>query len=162
MHSTHIPLKVSFYGHFGSANAGNESTLLAILARLRAISTETTFRCICSLPEVVVERDGIDAVPITTRAAKIWDRRRPLSRRVPMAFVELEHDRVYPDLVFGLPDAFLSCERERSERTRRVAKCVGNPMIETGVRHGPVLPGAGRESGDVLAPTRASQPLELP
>ena len=87
MRSTHKPLKVSFFGHFGSSNSGNESTLLAILSRLRALSPESEFRCICTNPEAVVARDGIEAVPITTRVARIWDRDVPLARRVPMAFV---------------------------------------------------------------------------
>lgn len=87
MRTAHKPLKVSFFGHFGSPNAGNESTLLAILARLRSLSPDGEFRCICTLPEVVAARDGIEAVPITTRVAKLWDRGIPLSRRVPMALV---------------------------------------------------------------------------
>lgn len=86
--STHKPLKVSFFGHFGSANSGNESTLLTILSRLRALSPpESEFRCICTNPGAVVARDGIEAVPITTRVARIWDRDLPLARRVPMAFI---------------------------------------------------------------------------
>ena len=87
MRSTHKPLKVSFFGHFGSPNPGNESTLLAILSRLRSLFPESEFRCICTNPEAVVARDGIEAVPITTRVARIWDRDIPLARRVPMAFV---------------------------------------------------------------------------
>lgn len=87
MRSTHKPLKVSFFGHFGSANSGNESTLLAILLRLRSLSPESEFCCISTNPEAVVARYGIEAVPITTRVARIWDRDIPLARRVPMAFV---------------------------------------------------------------------------
>jgi polysaccharide pyruvyl transferase WcaK-like protein len=85
--SGHKPLKVSFFGHFGSSNSGNESTLLSILARLRALSPESEFRCICTNPETVAARDGIEAVPITTRAARIWDRDVPLLQRAATAFV---------------------------------------------------------------------------
>ena len=46
-------------------------------------------RCICTIPETVVARDGIDAIPISTRDVKIWDRTLPLTRRVPMAFAGL-------------------------------------------------------------------------
>jgi polysaccharide pyruvyl transferase WcaK-like protein len=81
------PRKVSFFGHFGSHNIGNESTLLAILSRLRSRFPESEFCCICTNPDAVVARDRIDAVPITSRAARIWDRDIPLARRVPMAFV---------------------------------------------------------------------------
>lgn len=87
MRSTHKPLKVSFFGHFGSTNHGNESTFLAMLSRLRSLQPESRFQCICTNPEAVVARDGIEAAPITTRVAKIWDRGLPLVRRVPMAFV---------------------------------------------------------------------------
>ena len=85
--ATHKPLKLTFFGNFGSANSGNESTLIAILARLRSISPDTEFQCICPNPEAVVARDGIEAVAITTRVARIWDRDIPLTRRVPTAFV---------------------------------------------------------------------------
>jgi polysaccharide pyruvyl transferase WcaK-like protein len=81
------PLKVSFFGNFGSLNHGNESTLLAILSRLRSLSPESEFCCICTNPDAVVARDGIDAVPITSRTVRIWDQDIPLVRRVPMAFV---------------------------------------------------------------------------
>jgi polysaccharide pyruvyl transferase WcaK-like protein len=87
LRSTYKPLKVSFYGHFGSANSGNESTLLAILSRLRSLSPESEFLCICTNPAVVVARDGIEAAPITTRVQRIWDGEVPLVKRVPMAFV---------------------------------------------------------------------------
>ena len=81
-----LPLKVSFFGHFGSANSGNESTLLAILSRLRALFPEAEFRCICTNPESFAARDGIEAVPITSRTAKIWDRDIPVAKRVLLAF----------------------------------------------------------------------------
>jgi len=81
------PMKVSFFGHFGSSNSGNESTLLAILDRLRTLSPESRFSCICLNPDVVAARDGIEGVPITTKVARIWDRDVPLARRVPAAFV---------------------------------------------------------------------------
>src|ERR1700756_3194189 len=81
------PMKFTLFGHFGSPNSGNESTLIAILARLRAFFPESEFLCICSDPAVVVARDGIEAVSTTTRAGEIWNRERPLARRMPMAFV---------------------------------------------------------------------------
>jgi polysaccharide pyruvyl transferase WcaK-like protein len=80
-------MKISFFGHFGSSNTGNESTLLAILTRLRAFSQASKFSCICLNPDVVVARNGIDAVQISTKVARIWDRQVPLAKRVPLAFV---------------------------------------------------------------------------
>lgn len=82
-------MNISLFGHFGSPNIGNESTLLATLARLRARFPDSELRCICTIPETVVARDGIDAIPISTRTVKLWDRSLPLSRRVPLAFAGL-------------------------------------------------------------------------
>jgi hypothetical protein len=47
------------------------STLIAILSRLRALFPEAEFTCICLNHEAVVARDGIDAVQITTKVARI-------------------------------------------------------------------------------------------
>lgn len=102
MRSTHKPLKVSFFGHFGTLNLGNESTLFAIVSRLRARYPESELRCICTNPEAVVAREGIEAIAITTRS-RIWDREIPLPRRVPLAFVGvgaefLQYARVFRKL----------------------------------------------------------------
>jgi polysaccharide pyruvyl transferase WcaK-like protein len=79
------PLRVSFFGHFGSANSGNESTLLAIVSRLRALFPDGQFRCICTHPDTLVTTSGIEALPITSRDGRIWDRRIPFARRLPLA-----------------------------------------------------------------------------
>ena len=78
-------VKISFFGHFGTLNTGNESTLIATLTRLRSLYPDAEFCCICTGPQSVTLRDGIDAVPITTRAVRIWDRERPLYVRLGMA-----------------------------------------------------------------------------
>jgi polysaccharide pyruvyl transferase WcaK-like protein/chemotaxis methyl-accepting protein methylase len=79
-------MKITFFGHFGSPNPGNESTLIAILARLRSLYPDGEFRCICTNPQAVIARDGIEATQISTRTASVWDRDVPLAKRVPMAF----------------------------------------------------------------------------
>jgi polysaccharide pyruvyl transferase WcaK-like protein/chemotaxis methyl-accepting protein methylase len=79
------PLRVSFFGHFGSANSGNESTLLAIASRLRAEFPDGDFRCICTHPETLVTTTAIEAVAVTSRHGRIWDREIPLARRLPAA-----------------------------------------------------------------------------
>jgi polysaccharide pyruvyl transferase WcaK-like protein len=66
-------------------NSGNECTLLAILSRLRSLFPDSEFLCICSNPAAVAARDGIEAIPISTRRCRIWDRDMPLARRAPMA-----------------------------------------------------------------------------
>ena len=85
--STKKPPKVSFFGHFGSTNHGNESTLLAILARLRAAYPDGELRCICSHPSAIVARDGIDAAAITNAPSSLWNRRFPFALRLPVMFV---------------------------------------------------------------------------
>jgi polysaccharide pyruvyl transferase WcaK-like protein len=80
-------MKVSFFGNFGSLNSGNESTLLAILARLRSVAPDGEFQCVCPHPEVVAARDGIDAIPISTRLVRVWDTETRVSRRIRMAFI---------------------------------------------------------------------------
>jgi polysaccharide pyruvyl transferase WcaK-like protein len=75
-------VRICFYGHFGSLNSGNESTLLAILLRLRRVFPDGEFCCICSYPDVVARTVGIEAVPITSRTSRIWDRRSRLTRRL--------------------------------------------------------------------------------
>ena len=78
-------VKISFFGHFGTRNTGNESTLIAILTRLRSLLPDAAFSCICTHPQVVTRRDGIDAIPITTRTVRLWDRERPLLVRLAKA-----------------------------------------------------------------------------
>jgi polysaccharide pyruvyl transferase WcaK-like protein len=85
--STQKPLRVSFFGHFGSGNHGNESTLLTILSRLRSLSPTAEFRCVCTFPDGVLSTYGIEAIPISARKARLWDREIPLALRIPMAFI---------------------------------------------------------------------------
>jgi polysaccharide pyruvyl transferase WcaK-like protein len=85
-------MKISFFGHFGTMNSGNESTLLAILSRLRNLSPDFDFCCICSNPRSVVAWYGIDAVPITTRRVHIWDRQARLDKRLRGAFIGLSEE----------------------------------------------------------------------
>jgi polysaccharide pyruvyl transferase WcaK-like protein len=84
--------KISFFGHFGTPNSGNEGTLVAILARLRVLYPDREFCCICTYPEVAVARYGVDAVPISTRSASIWNRQARLDKRLTMALVGLSQE----------------------------------------------------------------------
>lgn len=78
--------RIALFGHFGTRNTGNESTLLAILSRLRRTFPRARFLCVCTNPEAVAATYGIDAVPISNREARLWDRRLGLGRRVITAF----------------------------------------------------------------------------
>jgi polysaccharide pyruvyl transferase WcaK-like protein len=78
--------KIGFYGHFGTRNTGNESTLLTVLAQLRSRLPDTDFYCVCTNPEAVVAEVGIAALPITSRSARLWDRNLPAAKRVTSGF----------------------------------------------------------------------------
>ena len=80
-------MKISFFGHFGTLNTGNESTLLAILFQLHRRHPGYGVCCVCTNPNVVVARYGIEAVPISTRAARLWDRQARPARRLATAFI---------------------------------------------------------------------------
>ena len=77
-------MKITFFGHFGTLNTGNESTLIAILERLRSFLPDAHFLCVCTGPNQLPLRDGIDAVPINTRTTRLWNRQRPLYVRLAM------------------------------------------------------------------------------
>lgn len=57
-------VKVALYGHFGSGNIGNDSTLQAALENMRELLPSARFTCVCNGPEDVHERFGVEAVPI--------------------------------------------------------------------------------------------------
>jgi polysaccharide pyruvyl transferase WcaK-like protein len=83
------PTKISFFGHFGSANSGNEATLLAVLTRLRLLFPTCEFCCICSSPENVIAAHHIQAAPHTIRSVRIWDQDLPPGKRLRTAALGL-------------------------------------------------------------------------
>jgi polysaccharide pyruvyl transferase WcaK-like protein len=82
-------MKVVLFGHFGAGNWGNESTFLTAVSYLRTRYPGSELTCVTGWPDVAAERYGLKAVPITTRAARIWNRDVPLIRRVSMALGEI-------------------------------------------------------------------------
>jgi polysaccharide pyruvyl transferase WcaK-like protein len=56
---------VALFGHFGTDNFGNESTLKAILYHIRRMLPSAAVTCICSDPEAAVKTHNIAAVPIS-------------------------------------------------------------------------------------------------
>ena len=86
------PTKISFFGHFGTTNFGNEATLLAMVSRLRLFFPNCEFCCICTSPENVSATHGIEAVPHTVRSVRIWDRQVPLGKRLQMATFGLSEE----------------------------------------------------------------------
>jgi polysaccharide pyruvyl transferase WcaK-like protein len=89
-----MPMKITFFGHFGSSNTGNESTLLAVHSRLRVLAPDSEFSCICSHPEVVAAREGIEALPINARVLRLWKHEEVMrwDRRLGGAFVGLKEE----------------------------------------------------------------------
>lgn len=72
--------RITFFGHFGSSNFGNESTLWAMLQGLRRLWPDASFNCICTCPETAAVAYKITAVP--SRAAIVKPRifRNPVAR----------------------------------------------------------------------------------
>ena len=79
--------RIAFYGHFGTLNTGNESTLVTILSRLRPLFPDWEFLCVCTNPESVIAELGIAAVPITSRKLRLWDPDLPFPIRAKSAVV---------------------------------------------------------------------------
>jgi polysaccharide pyruvyl transferase WcaK-like protein len=81
-------MKISFFGHFGQGNFGNEITLQAILYHLRRMVPNAEVTCICTGPETVGPAYNIAAVPIGGAVFKPWAfRTNPLARLVRKIFV---------------------------------------------------------------------------
>jgi polysaccharide pyruvyl transferase WcaK-like protein len=87
-------VKISFFGHFGSLNTGNESTLMAVHSRLRGLAPDSEFSCICSHPDLVAAREGIEALPINARVMRLWrhEEGMRLDKRLGTALVGLKEE----------------------------------------------------------------------
>jgi polysaccharide pyruvyl transferase WcaK-like protein len=70
--------KIFLFGHFGGGNFGNESTLQAILYRIRALAPNARITCICTNPELVAATYGISSVAISAAAEKQSNFRNPI------------------------------------------------------------------------------------
>ncbi len=56
--------RLVLYGHFGVGNLGNDSTLEAMLYNIRKYQPSANIICVCTGPQVVTQRYGIDTLPI--------------------------------------------------------------------------------------------------
>ena len=83
-------LTISFFGHFGSTNFGNEATLIACLSNLQRLLPGADFRCICTHPEKVAAAYKISSTPINRPRTKRWMPKSRVGRIVGFA-------------VFGIP-----------------------------------------------------------
>ena len=56
--------RIILYGHFGSGNVGNDSSLEAALYHVRRHRPDADILCVCNGPQVIKDRFGIDTLPI--------------------------------------------------------------------------------------------------
>src|SRR5215831_13634148 len=59
------PLRIAFWGNFGTGNWGNECTLQAIIHNARERIPEAELSCFCFQPEDTLRRHGLPSFPIT-------------------------------------------------------------------------------------------------
>ena len=62
--------RIILYGHFGSGNVGNDSSLEAALFHVRKYRPDADILCVCNGPQVVKDRFGIETLPMDESAAK--------------------------------------------------------------------------------------------
>jgi polysaccharide pyruvyl transferase WcaK-like protein len=78
-------VKVGLFGLLGAGNVGNDGSLEAVLAYLRAHHPSAELSCLCSGPDVVAERYGLDTTPLYWYYAK--ERQPGIAARVGMKAV---------------------------------------------------------------------------
>jgi len=61
------PSRIVFYGNFGAGNLGNEVTLQTAIDQTRARIPGAELLCVCTNPDDVRSRHGIDAAPAMSR-----------------------------------------------------------------------------------------------
>ena len=66
MNQTHLVL----YGHFGRGNLGNDSSLEALLSSIRRYQPSAAVTCVCTGPQVIAERYGINTLPVDITETK--------------------------------------------------------------------------------------------
>lgn len=72
--------KITFFGHFGQGNFGNECTLQAILENVRRFVPGAQLACITSGTEGTAATHNIETIPIADILVKFWRPRNPLAR----------------------------------------------------------------------------------
>lgn len=63
-------VRIVLYGHFGSGNVGNDSSLEAALYNIKRILPQAEIICVCNGPHAVAERFDIETIPITESESK--------------------------------------------------------------------------------------------
>ena len=92
--------KICFFGHFGTLNFGNESTLQAILYHSRRSLPGAQVSCICTWPGTLAANRNIEAVPISRIIVGHRNHRNPLAKLLRKVFVGI------PSELYRWLDAF--------------------------------------------------------
>ena len=82
-------VKIALFGHFGTGNFGNESTVQAMLCNVRRLMPNAKISCVCSAPEIVTAEYKISAVPISCVVVKSWSLRNPLATIARKLFIRI-------------------------------------------------------------------------
>jgi polysaccharide pyruvyl transferase WcaK-like protein len=91
--TTNSRVKIVLYGHFGSGNIGNDSSLEATLFNLRTRLPHARMVCVCSDPKQVFARFGVAATPIDAASwyqaptDRVWMR---IRRRIRWTLKEMK------------------------------------------------------------------------
>lgn len=88
-------MKIAFFGHFDTANFGNDSTLQAILYHLHCHHPDAEVTCIGTGPEAVVASHQVQAIPISENLfIQSWLPQNPLLRLLRKAFIGLPSEPI--------------------------------------------------------------------
>jgi len=79
--------RICFFGHFGTLNIGNESTLQAILYHLHRLLPKAEVACICTCPEVLAADRKIRTFPIVGMIVRRRNLRNPLAKLLRKIFI---------------------------------------------------------------------------
>lgn len=147
------PPRVGLFGLLGGGNIGNDGSMEAVLAHLRAERPDAVLDCFCSGPEHVTEHYGVPATPMHQWASYRLERRGPAAAALKalgkvvdagrtLAWVR-RHDAVVvpgtgvleatlPVRPWGFPYAlFLLCLSGRLTGTRVALLDVGAEVIDS-------------------------------
>jgi polysaccharide pyruvyl transferase WcaK-like protein len=93
------PARISFYGHFGDGNLGNECTLQAVIEQTSRRLPEAQLLCFCTNPEDVRTRHNIAAFPSEAVSRNAAERSGSIARRSRLARIFCMALRIPRELV---------------------------------------------------------------
>jgi len=117
------PVRIAFYGNFGSGNLGNECTLQAAIEHILRCRPDAQLQCICTVPEDVQTRHKIPAFRSEARASRwTWAALGAQENgRVP----DIGQQSALPAASSGKSVASLAPESTRAEKTAGPRSLIG-------------------------------------